>query len=350
MNFHARKGFLRGLAWIGAMPLALAATPDIGRLRSSLEKFGWLDGESVERLQAGQVVARVLDTHRDSEVACLGAVIIAVPSEYYLNQFRDIGRFKKGPEIPQVARLSNPSSVSDVRNLSLTRADADALKTCRPGNCNLKLSTAMMGQIAKGLDGSPNTLARADLVFRAVLIDYVKRYLAEGNRGLACYADESPPVCLSKELSELSGEFSLLRQYAPALYEQLSQIPAAGPDSFLYWSLEDLGPLKPVLNVTHVIIYSEEFEGLRWSFVVSKQIYASHYFRASLGLTVLVDVGHGSVLMLYLNRSRVDGLGGWLGAVKRALVRHKLRSGIEQNVARVRASLERSYRSSQWPR
>ncbi len=351
MSIRKNRHFLYALTWIAATPLALPGAPNIAELRTMLEKQAGLDGKSVQRLQAGQVVAKILDARRDSEIACLGAVVIAVPREYFLSQFRDIESFTKSPEVLQVGKLSIPPSVSDMRKLTLSRADIDGLKTCRPGNCGMKLSISMMEQIAKGMDGSPGAIERADPVFRAVLADYLKRYLADGNQALVCYADERPQVCVAKELSELLGEFSLLREDAPVLYERLigSRQVLKGADDFLYWSKEKLGPLKPVVSVTQVITYSKERDGVAWSFIASEVIYASHYIRASVALTVLVDAGQGSVLMLYINRSRVDGLSGWLGTVKRAIVRHMLRSGVQANVAGVRTRLQRSYQHSGRP-
>jgi hypothetical protein len=313
-----------------------------------LEKHALLDRKSVERLQDGQVVAKLLDSRTDSELAILGAVVIDVPRTYFLSQFRDINNFMKGSEILQVEKLGMPPTVVDLQNLTLDAADIGALKRCQPGDCAVKLSAAMMAQIAAGIDGS-STNARVNAAFRVSLVDYLKRYLAGGNQALACYADKGPPICVAKVLSELLGETSLLQEYAPVLAQHLagSQQPQEpGLESFLYWSVDKLGPLKPILSVTQVTIYSKEQEGSRRSFIASKQIYASHYFQASLGLTVLLDVGQNSVLMLYVNRSRVEGLDGWLGAVKRAIVRHNLRSGMLKEAAGIRMRLERSYQQS----
>ena len=344
--------FLFSLIWIAAGPLVLAAAPDLSRFQTMLEKHAGLDRESVEKLQARRVVARLLETRKASEVACLGAAVIAVRREYFLSQFRDIVNFKKGPEVLQVGILGRLPTVSDVQKLNLTQADIEALNVCRPGDCKVKLSVPMMAQISKRMRDSQPVSDRGDAAFRAALVDYVRRYLSDGDRALVCYASERPEVCVANVLNELLDEFSLLQEYAPGLYGHLEgsrPVPTEGPDSFLYWSEERFGPLKPIVSVTQVMIHSKELDGAPWSFIASKQIYASHYFRASLGLTVLVDIGQGSVLMLYFNRSEFDGLGGWLGAVKRAIVRHQLRSGMEQNVARLRTKLEQSYRHAERP-
>jgi hypothetical protein len=48
---------------------------------------------------------------------------------------------------------------------------------------------------------------------------------------------------------------------------------------------------------------------------------------------------------MYLNRSRADLLrGGLLGALKRAIVKRKVRAGLEKNLELTRERLERDYR------
>jgi hypothetical protein len=316
-------------------------------LGGMLEKHAGLDRKSVERLQAGQVVSRLLRSHAQAEVAVLGAAVIAVPGAYFMSQFRDIRNFERGPDVLHVGKLGMPPAVSDISKLTLIPADIEALKKCKPDSCALKLSLPMIEQISHGMNGRNPSYAGIDSLFRAALIDYVGRYAAGGKQALICYADKTPRICVAKVSSELLSEFTLLQDYAPEFAEYLAasgQNAATNIDGFLYWSEEKFGPLKPVSTATHVATYSNEREGVRWNFIASQQIYASHYFRASLGLTVLVDLGGDRILMLYLNRSRVDGLNGWLGGMKRALVGHKLKNGMQQHVAELRKKLELSYR------
>jgi hypothetical protein len=322
-----RYQILWALAVVIGDPFAFGSAADLSDLRTVLEKYAHLDAKSLEKLQARQVVAENLDPKTDSEVAILGAVVVNVPRTYFLSRFRDTDNFMKSPEVERVG------TVSDLTKLALPRADAEALRKCRPGNCELKLSAAMMQQIAGQIDGS-RTDDSENVAFRDALINYVKGYVAGGHPALTCYDDKTPRTCVAKVLDELTGEFPLLQEYAPSL---------GNADGFLYWAEEKLGPLKPVVSITQVAIETKEEPGGRWSFIASKQIYADHYFRGSLALTVLMDVGHNSVLMLYINRSRVDGLSGWLGSLKRVIVEHKLRSGMYDHLAGVRSSLERSY-------
>jgi hypothetical protein len=72
----------------------------------------------------------------------------------------------------------------------------------------------------------------------------------------------------------------------------------------------------------------------------SKQLYGSHYFDSSLGLTLLLrDINPGTTVLVYINRSRIDVLSGFLGGLKRAIVRSRGRSAMEDTLARIRTRL-----------
>ena len=125
-----------------------------------------------------------------------------------------------------------------------------------------------------------------------------------------------------------------MRENWPDVYAALAQFSGKLPDGldgFTYWSKEKVGPRASV-TLTHVII-RPPIGGV--AVIASKQIYASHYVTASLGLTVLVDQGSAAgprTLLVYMNRTRVDLFGGFLGGVKRPLVRSRAKSGAERMI------------------
>jgi hypothetical protein len=82
--------------------------------------------------------------------------------------------------------------------------------------------------------------------------------------------------------------------------------------------------------------------------IATKQLYASHYSEASLGVTILLDKGTVEAprtLVIYVNRSRLDIFGGLLGPIKRPLVRSRAREGAERTMRQLRDRLEREYRA-----
>jgi hypothetical protein len=59
-------------------------------------------------------------------------------------------------------------------------------------------------------------------------------------------------------------------------------------------------------------------------------------------LTVALDAEEAKpgMYLVYLNRSRIDLLGGFFGGLRRAILRGRLRDGVKKNVAEVARKLE----------
>jgi hypothetical protein len=105
----------------------------------------------------------------------------------------------------------------------------------------------------------------------------------------------------------------------------------------MYWSKEKVGR-RTVVSVTHLAIMRLDDESPAEFAIASRQIYGTHYFDASLGLTVLVpDRRTASALtyVVYLNRSRVDVFGGLFGGVARHIVTSKARSTVADTLTRL---------------
>jgi hypothetical protein len=86
--------------------------------------------------------------------------------------------------------------------------------------------------------------------------------------------------------------------------------------------------------------------------VASKQIYGSHYYDASLGLTILLRDGSGpspATYVAYVNRSRVDVFGGLFGGLARSLVSSKAKGTVSDQLARLRTVLEQRFASLPTP-
>jgi hypothetical protein len=80
--------------------------------------------------------------------------------------------------------------------------------------------------------------------------------------------------------------------------------------------------------------------------IASKQLYASHYFEGSLGLTVLIDdsTAEGpAVWIAYFNNSSVDAFDGLLGGLKRSLAVLRIPSAMRSNLVQTKRNLENGY-------
>jgi len=332
------------VALAGSTPQQPAVTPGPGAF--DVSKFlradaGFPESE-IRRTHRGEVVVRSINVDDDT-VGLVATAVLSVPPAFFLQHVHRIEAFKKSPGVQQIRRLATPASVDDFARLSLDAGELAAARRCRVGDCDLKLD-------APGIERLRAAKADGDAMgaFRAHLADYASGYLRQGNAAMMTYHDGSRPQALLGEFEHILHASPFIGREWPDLYRALAHFAGALPDGlegFAYWSKEKAGP-RAAVSLTHVIM-RPPMGGV--AVVATKQIYASHYATASLGLTILVDQGGAAgprTLLVYLNRTRVDIFGGLLGGVKRTLVRSRARSGAERMMATLRTKLEAEFRQS----
>lgn len=302
----------------------------------------WIDITAGERARAdrGETVVRVLPS-RGKEVAVLALASISVSPEVFVARFHDIEALRTSSFSPVTRRFSSPPRLADLARMSLPAEDLAAIRRCRPGACDVKLSVAEIARLRAIADAAPPDDEALRRAFREVVLERVTRYLAEGLGALAPYGDKPERVRTADALKRLVERSPYLSAHAPSLVEFLLDDARAAVeerDSFLYWAEERFGG-RPVLNATHVdIIRTDPGAGLPVVMVAGKQLFATHYNNASLGLTCLV--GRGPQYLLYVNRTEVDLLGGLFGAFKRAILEGRVRNEAGAIVAGLRARIQ----------
>jgi hypothetical protein len=313
-----------------------------------LRRHCGLNPDDLRRVAAGTAVSRSVDADSDAAAIC-AAIEMAVPSSFYLQRFRQIESFKRSEGVLQIGRFRPTPSADDLVGLTLTADDVDDLKTCRAGNCDFKLDAAGIAYLQAEVDFRATDARRqAEHALRRYLADYVARYLREGDAALMRYVDGDAPRSLHADLQGvlarspyLSGT---LQPVATAVGRFTGRMPD-GADGFVYWSRERVGQ-RDVLSITHVFILTPA-PGL--TVMASKQIYASHYFHASLGLTMLAEASSAPpprLTVIYLNRSRVDAFDGLLGAIRRPIARSRARGTSEDLLQRLARRLQEEYRQA----
>ena len=339
----------------GILLMSSARTEDSSPLPGDLVQFlqqqaGMSTGD-LTALQSGQTVTRILRNHKKGELAVAAAARIGVPMEFFLNSFRHLPTVARGPQTLMVHEFSDPPREADLEALTLESQDLQDFPKCMPGSCALKLSAEMMEQI-RGPAGESGAVEPGDfdVLFRHLLFQYVTTYLNKGNSALITYADKLPPVRSLDAFLGLLEEFELTRREAQPIYECLKSYsgkPCPEVESLLYWSNAKFG-LKPVLTINDMLTYKTVRNDKPWAFLAFKQIYADHYFAASLGMLILMaesEAPDPKLWVVYVNRSQTDGLEGWFGPLKRDVVEHKSRATAQKDLVELKEKLEAQYQN-----
>lgn len=299
-------------------------------------------------LDEGAAVIKSLETPVRQELAHFGVVYVDLPAERFLERYRDIERFERGPGIHRIGRFSSPPRLEDLASLTLPPADVGALADCRPGDCDVKLPAAAMARFRSQVSwSSPDAARQANGIFREMLLDLVRAYQRGGNTALGHYDD-------GRERLPVAGEFRALLESGdhrpvavPGLMAYLDEYPRGretGTEDFFYWSVVDFG-LKPTVRVNHVIIHPLPASPSGIAHVIAiKQLYASHYFHTTLELRFLAGdprPGRRGFHLISITRSRSDGMSGFKGLLLRPIIRHRSRDAVRGYLEHVKRQVER---------
>jgi hypothetical protein len=304
-----------------------------------------LSASDVGRLDRGDVVSRTLDVQNRREVATLGVVRIATSPSKYVERLTDIATFKRADGVLQIGTFSGVPQPEDLASLIIDEADLKRLRVCRVEDCEMRLSADGIERARRDIDWHAADASRkASLLVRQVLADYVARYVQSGTSAAMEYANRTPRLNVGREFAALMDADTITARYAPRLRRHLLEYPTSSAEKttdFVYWSKE-LVRGRPVISITHVAAAAAMDDSPVAYAIGSKQIYAMHYYDASLGLTLLVPdpaAAAPATYVIYLNRSRIDLFDGFMGGVARRLVASRARGLVAEQLERLQQVL-----------
>jgi hypothetical protein len=315
-------------------------------LAGQLQRAGRLTPEELTAIEQGTVAAHIDPDAADGEVTIRAAVKVASPLSRTLDYYERLVAYVDGQVTQGFGTFSAEPSPADVATLTLTAEEIQTLRTCKPGDCDLRLGTSTLAQFRTSIDWkAPDAADRVQRAARLEVLNYVRAYRQRGNEALVTYGSSSKPVSVKAQWTDLISRASGLQQTAPELRRYLEEFPQAKPagaTDILYWTRENSG-LKPVVSIVHGVIYRPPGAPGQAT-VAQKQIYASHYFDASLALLYLFEAqvnGRPFTYVVYVNRSRGDLLRGALGGVRRRLLREQALTAARETLGVMKSSLER---------
>ena len=306
-----------------------------------------LDDAESARIERGEVSVQVLPTQDQRDVALIGVIRLGVSRDAYLRRVQDFTNWLRRPTRTRLGLFSDPAVPADAANLEVARDDARELRKCRPGDCTTKLPAMEMERVQGAVDWSSNDAqSQVTTLARLRMLQYVEQYRDHGNASMPVY-DDRPSVRSSDAFIAVLSQSAYLNQAAPALAGYFRTFPRgrpAGISDVLYWSEDAVARLRPILSITHAVVYTPpELAGA--TIVASKQIYANHYFEAALEVVNVIDrdvsAEPSAIYLVVERRFRFDNLpkGGILNI--RGRVVSGLRDQLDDDLRREKSVAER---------
>ena len=313
--------------------------PELRSLLSSALKFS---PSELADLEQGKVVAHRLGATAEGEAGAAGAARISGHKEAFVDLYRDIVRFKRGPGVLAIGRFGDPPTVGDLATLPLDTQDVN-LRNCRVGHCDIRLPASAIVRFQNDIDWTASDAdAQAATLFRHMLADNVRAYVSGGAGRITEYDDEKHPVRPVDDFSALLTGAPYVDGLVPGLaahMEGFSTNPLTGAEDIVYWSKEKWGEMDPFVTVTHVAIPQAVRVG---RVIASRDVYSSRFLDASLSLTIASDAVSTpeAFYLVYINRSRADALKGKAADLRRSVVERRSKSGLEENLKLTKLRLE----------
>jgi hypothetical protein len=329
----------------GAQTQAAKALP-AGEPGRFLQRYIGLSPKEIEQATKGGVVTKVLDTKDREEVALFGIVAVDVPRDEVVRRLAYLPTYLRS-QGRTFGLFSTPATASDVSAFVAEQSDLDAIKDCKPGDCNVKMPAPNIEAFRKSVDWSSPATARTQVetTVRERSAAYVNRYRSGGTAAMVEYGDQKTTGKASDVFTTLLAESPYLFDYVPPFHKYLVDYPTGslpGVQDAIYWATDRMSSLRPILSLNHVSVYSPAGSSLTLMSV--KQLYASHYFLGAFTLTTVIDrpdaPGGRGVYYLVVQRMRFDNMpsGGLLNI--RGRVIGKLHDGLKAELAQRKATLE----------
>lgn len=179
-----------------------------------LTKYLGFSHDQILQVERGAVVVKILKREKH-EVGAAGVVRLSVPQEFFVARFRDIERHKKSEAVLQVRKLSDVPNAEDFAGLTLPLREIRESKTCRAGQCQLKVSKPQIELIQRLDFADPAIEEQLKTAMRNLLADYAREYVTGGNKAMVVYADKGYLVETATQFAGLLNRSPYLLEYAP---------------------------------------------------------------------------------------------------------------------------------------
>jgi hypothetical protein len=181
--------------------------------------------------------------------------------------------------------------------------------------------------------------------WQRILAEYASGYMTQGDRALSEYRNREVPLSVAQEFALIFDQSAFFNAAAPELTRYLREFPQgrpAGAVDLLYWSKDSFG-VRPVVSITHQLSYKRPSDlptAGAMAVIATKQIYATHYFDAGLGLTAVFSHPSGGLCLVAINRARTRSLMSLIRLPVRATVQRRSRDAMQKVLSSTKLAVE----------
>ena len=331
--------------------IAATALPGFSQSNPDLQTFFQqnieLSPDQIAAIHSGHPVTKTLPSRTPAEVFLFGAVYIHAAPESYVHFAHNFDRLRKLPNYLALGVFTDPPQLSNLKDLRFNSEDINALKDCKPGNCQIQMPTSSIEELHRSVDlSAPDAEEQVDQLLQKTVLERLVAYQREGNQALGVYNDKRNPAEVPEQFKYMLSYSKALPKHLPDFYSYLLAYPNGKPanveDTF-YWAKVKFG-LKPTLRVVQVVtMLGNPADQVAYA-IAEKQLYSSHYFETALDLSFCIrgtdDTNRPGFYLIMAMGSEQAGLSGPKGSIVRKVAVGRSVSNLQNALKTIRNTLE----------
>ncbi len=294
------------------------------------------DQTALERVMAGELIARRSDETTDKELALIVWGWTRQPVAALFDNLRADDVLRVDRSVVAYAEIDVDDLAASFSNLSLERTAIEELRIAtRDGPLNLSQDELRAMSRARGDPGAPDALVHA---YRRILAERTAAYLAGGMDAVAPYARGRSKASPGAELRSATEGYRVLKRYVPGFYRAWANFPHATTDWELthrfFWILQ-------TIEERPTVVLSHSMSGIRdgRAFATERQFYVGRSYNASETVWGGLPAAVGSYVY-YHNRTSTDRITGIGGAFKKSIGRRMMQNEVLRFLESLRAAFE----------
>jgi hypothetical protein len=298
--------------------------------------------DDVQRVRHGELVKTTTKETSERELAVVMVFLVKAPVQKFLASLKEGPNPRNDPQLQAVTEISAAGAFVDPKTVVLQPGGEKETKrylSAEPGD-TLNLSTAEIASFAalKGAAQPQATQPQVEDAVRQMLLARYQAYRSQGLAGIAPYArgkaKQSQPA---DDLRRATEAAKGLKKYAPAFYDVLMNYPQGAPAELTqhFFCMRYAMSGRPVFALRQHLAMP-----LGDAYVVAdRDFYVSHDYNDTQAVGALLPVDNGTVVV-YLNRTTTDQLGGFGASAKQAIGRSIMAKQISEIFERARAGFK----------
>jgi hypothetical protein len=312
------------------------AVPTLDELAAD---FG-LSEDDVQRVRNGELVKTTTQETSDKELAVVMVFLAKAPVQKLITFFQ-VGRgFRNDPNVQWTAEISGAGTTDDFKGVVLDPGgdkETQRYLNAAPGNIlNLSAPEIAAFQALKGSGGAGQP--QVEHTLRQMLLARYQAYRSQGLAGIAPYArGNDKPTEPADDLRRATEAAKGLKKHVPAFYYVLLDYPQANSAGLTqrFFCLRYAISGRPNFTLRHRLAMP-----VGDAYVVAdREFYVSHDYNETQAVAGLLPVADGTVVV-YLNRTTTDQLGGFGASAKRVIGRTMMTMQISEMFEKARAGFK----------